>query len=147
MKTMNTLKNMAAAVALAIGTMAVAQAAELKATVPFDFTAGSAQVKAGTYWIEVKPGGNTIGLRNANGKRIAYVLMNIANSSPKEQGRAARLVFRRVGAHHFLGQVWTGGGNSTANETPMSGREKSLRQEVMLAGGSVGTVEIRVGAE
>lgn len=133
-----------AAVAAVVGMahLAPARAAELKGTVPFDFQAGAAHVKAGTYVIDTGRGGATLTLRTLDGKRIAFV---IANSAVSTQPQPAKMVFRLVGSSYYLGQVWSGGGNITGSETPVTRAEGTQRKEVRMAGG-IQMVEIPLGS-
>ncbi|MFN0103162.1 MAG: hypothetical protein ACKV2U_13865 [Bryobacteraceae bacterium] len=126
------------AAVVGMANLAPASAAVLKGTVPFDFQAGLAHVKAGTYLIDIDKAGAMLSLRTEEGKRIAFV---IANAAVSTKPQTAKLIFRQVGSQYFLGQVWAGGGNSTGSEMPVTKAERAMRKEVKTAGG-VRVVEI-----
>ena len=78
------------------------------ATVPFAFTVQNAKLPAGTYTISVLLPYNIIRVNNSTGKGVA-----MTNALPSRSGESkqAKLVFRRIGSHYFLAQVWEQGSN------------------------------------
>jgi hypothetical protein len=72
--------------------------------IPFDFSAGNANLKAGTYTI-MRSTGNALKLRSADGKKT--VLINAPLTIGARDFKAGeRLVFNRYGNEYFLTQVW-----------------------------------------
>jgi hypothetical protein len=74
-----------------------------EASVPFDFTAGRATLKAGSY--SIKRLGNSLSIRTIDGKKTVLVNAPLAIGS-RDQNGGARLVFNRYGDLYFLSQVW-----------------------------------------
>ena len=72
--------------------------------IPFDFTAGKATVKAGTYKIR-KISESYLSIRSLDGK--TSVLVNAPLTIGSRDSKAGqRLVFNQYGDHYFLSQVW-----------------------------------------
>lgn len=72
--------------------------------VPFDFSAGKASLKAGTYVITRKSD-SMLQIRHANEKKT--ILVNAPLTIGSRDYRAGeRLVFNRYGDEYFLTQVW-----------------------------------------
>jgi hypothetical protein len=109
---------------------AVAQEHAVKATVPFDFTVGSAHVPAGTYTISSASArsSNTIILRNDTGK-VTVLAVAYADGT---QSQTSKLVFNKWGDRYFLHEILCA--NVDMNmELPVSKAEKSAaRQQASL---------------
>jgi len=72
--------------------------------IPFDFSAGKASLKAGTYVI-IRKSDSMLQIRHANEKRT--ILVNAPLTIGSRDYRAGeRLVFNRYGDEYFLTQVW-----------------------------------------
>jgi hypothetical protein len=73
---------------------------QIRATIPFDFTAGRAVLPAGTYTIS---SGNRIAVVIQNGTQHATVLRStIADEDPSMKNR---LVFNKYGDQYFLREI------------------------------------------
>lgn len=81
-----------------------AQTISKAVNIPFDFAAGKAQLKAGTYTFKQR-GGNVLAINDAGGKTVAVVnsplTLGARDSKPGE-----RLVFNQYDNQYFLSQVW-----------------------------------------
>jgi hypothetical protein len=103
-----TVTTIIAAVGLFL-TMAVASVSAQTPTgaevnIPFDFSAGKASLKAGTYVI-IRKSDSMLQIRHANEKRT--ILVNAPLTIGSRDYRAGeRLVFNRYGDEYFLTQVW-----------------------------------------
>jgi hypothetical protein len=107
---------------LVAASSAVAQERAVKATVPFDFTVGSAHVPAGTYTISSpsQRSSGAIMLRNDTGKATIFA---IAHADGK-RSQAGKLVFDKWGDQYFLREILCA--NVDMNlEFPVSKAEKS----------------------
>ena len=83
-----------------------AQSNVLKATIPFDFRVGNAQLPAGTYWIHES--GATLTVREEAGRQGAAAISLTNAASRRELPASAELEFHRYGDTYFLASVWTG---------------------------------------
>lgn len=73
-------------------------------SIPFDFSAGKASLKAGTYVI-IRKSDSMLQIRHANEKKT--ILVNAPLTIGSRDYRAGeRLVFNRYGDEYFLTQVW-----------------------------------------
>lgn len=103
-----TVTTIIAAVGLCL-TMAVASVSAQTPTgaevnIPFDFSAGKASLKAGTYVI-IRKSDSMLQIRQANEKKT--ILVNAPLTIGSRDYRAGeRLVFNRYGDEYFLTQVW-----------------------------------------
>ena len=103
-----TVTTIIAAVGLFL-TMAVASVSAQTPTgaevnITFDFSAGKASLKAGTYVI-IRKSDSMLQIRHANEKRT--ILVNAPLTMGSRDYRAGeRLVFNRYGDEYFLTQVW-----------------------------------------
>jgi hypothetical protein len=100
--------------ALAI-TASPAQAADLRAEIPFTFHVGERALPAGTYHISTSQ--SMLSLRSVDGG--VFVMTSRLESNA---WHVPTLVFERTGGTYVLQQAWTGGGNGRA--VPGSGREE-----------------------
>jgi hypothetical protein len=72
--------------------------------IPFDFSAGKASLKAGTYTI-TRGSNNTLLMRSHSDKKT--VLLNAPLTIGSRDFRSGqRIVFNRYGSNYFLTQVW-----------------------------------------
>ena len=71
--------------------------------IPFDFSAGKAQLKAGTYTVKQRAG-NVLAISSADGK---VTLINAPLTIGSRDAKAGeRLVFNQYDDQYFLSQVW-----------------------------------------
>jgi hypothetical protein len=109
---MNILKTFSTRAVLVLGSLcaaslaAQAQSAIARATVPFEFAAGSAMMPAGQYTIEVPDLSGVLLLHGDSGSTVA--LFTTSSVAPV-QSASARLVFeRRDGMAHLAAVEWPG---------------------------------------
>ena len=81
-----------------------AQTMTREVNIPFDFAAGNAQLKAGTYTIKQRSG-NVLAISDAEGKMVALVNAPLTIGS-RDAKSGARLVFNQYDNQYFLSQVW-----------------------------------------
>jgi hypothetical protein len=105
-----------------------AGAADLKATIPFDFHIGDAALPAGEYIIYVQPGGRLVAFRNELGKPAAFVPTTPAERSRNES--AGMIVFNKLGDSYFLNGLWAPGERAGIN-LPVSKHEKEAYARAM----------------
>ncbi len=72
--------------------------------VPFDFSAGKAQLKAGTYIVKQRAG-NVLAISRADGKTTALISAPLTIGS-RDTKAGERLVFNQYDNQYFLSQVW-----------------------------------------
>jgi hypothetical protein len=83
----------------------------VSANIPFDFTVGNKEFKAGKYSVERLFASNTsdaLVIRSADNSEAASFNVNRVSGKGNPQ---ARLVFRRYGNQYFLGQIFDGQGS------------------------------------
>lgn len=105
-----------------------AGAAELKATIPFDFHLGNAVLPAGDYGIQVQANTGVVIFRNAVGKPAA-----LAVTTPSERSRnetTGVLVFNKLGEEYFLNGLWAPG-ERAGMKLPPSAHEKEAYARAM----------------
>ena len=72
--------------------------------IPFDFTAGTARLKAGTYDVK-RVSDRALAIRSLDGKKTALVNAPLTVGS-RDSNAGRRLVFNKYGDQYFLSQVW-----------------------------------------
>ena len=72
--------------------------------IPFDFTAGKANLKPGNYTI-TRVNGTALKLRSTDGKKTVLINAPLTIGS-RDFKAGSRLVFNRYGSQYFLTQVW-----------------------------------------
>jgi hypothetical protein len=77
--------------------------------VPFDFTAGNAQMPAGRYEVS-RITENAIALQLESAAKSLFVLTHAAERNTPDP--RAELVFDRFGSRYFLAEVWSGNSNA-----------------------------------
>jgi len=97
--------------------------------VPFDFTAGKATLKAGTYSIR-RMNGTALQIRSADGVTVAVVNAPLTIGS-RESKAGERLVFNRYGGEYFLTQIWLS--VDSGRQLHQSPREGKTAREFKLA--------------
>ena len=109
-----------------------------KATVPFAFTVGSAELPAGTYEIKTLGAGNSaIVIQNRESNEAA--MSNAGREQPRNT--SAKLVFHRVGNSYFLAEVWRSS-SAEGMVIPTTSQEKSLEKEMRAANSQGGYEEV-----
>ena len=99
-----------------------AQTGEVKATIPFDFTAGNMSLAAGEYSItSMSDAGRILSVAGASSKGLVG-----SHAAEKMEAPAkTMLVFHRYGNRYFLYQIWVEGINR-GRELPRTPSEKEL---------------------
>jgi hypothetical protein len=77
----------------------------IEASIPFDFAAGDAKLKAGDYTVK-RVSKDALQLRNEQNNTSLIVMAPLAIQQ-KRNDAPERLVFKRYGNEYFLSQVWT----------------------------------------
>lgn len=114
------LKGLVVAAFLVFLGVSSANAATLRANIPFEFTVGNATLPAGTYTVSQLAQGVLV-IRNENlGSAAALVMVNSTMTTTPQAG--ASLFFNRDGNQYFLKQVWTGGPDSAGLVAATSAR-------------------------
>jgi hypothetical protein len=113
---------------LAIASVNAQTPSRVEVNISFDFSAGKATLKAGTYSIR-RTSGSVLAIRSADGKTTA--LMNAPLTIGSRDSKAGeRLVFNQYGDRYFLSQVWmtvdTGRQIFTSGEEAKAAREYKL---------------------
>ncbi len=124
--------------ALLISSTGAFAQAYAKASVPFAFAVGSAQLPAGTYEIKtVGQGNSSVVIRNDESSAAA---MSTAGREQPRNNTSAKLVFHRVGNAYFLAEVWRSS-SAEGMIIPTSKQEKELEKEMRAANGQAGGYE------
>lgn len=101
------LKNIAISglfVMLAIASAQAQTPSRAEVNIPFDFSAGTAKLKAGVYTVK-RSTGTTLVIRSLDGKTKALLNAPLTvGSRDAEPGQ--RLVFNKYGDQYFLSQIW-----------------------------------------
>lgn len=72
--------------------------------IPFDFSAGKAQLKAGIYTVKQRAG-NVLAISSADGRTTALINAPLTIGS-RDAKAGERLVFNQYDDQYFLSQVW-----------------------------------------
>jgi hypothetical protein len=115
---------------------------KVEANVPFDFSAGSANLKAGDYSVR-RTGANALIIRSADGKTTALVNAPLTIGS-RDSKSGVRLVFNRYGDQYFLSQVWLT--VDTGRQLFTSDSEARTAREYRLGKGSVKPQRVEIAA-
>lgn len=107
----------------------------VKASVPFAFNVGVAELPAGTYEIKVLSQG-VIMIQNPETGAAALSIARREDTRKTE----SKLVFDRVGTQYFLTEAWSGSGGA-GMIVPTSKHEKELKKELELGKSSYGDYE------
>lgn len=116
----------AASLALAtlLGTSpANASSPELRADVPFGFSAGTAVLAAGSYTVARLVGPQVLVMRSQN----AGVILSAQLGQSAKGGTSPKLVFHRYGDRYYLRQVWFRGTSGYALPETPGERESAAR--------------------
>ena len=115
---------------------------KIKATIPFDFTAGETNLKAGVYSVKFILH-NALLLRSADGTKGVIILAPRAVAG--DVNKPERIVFHRYGERYFLAQVWMLRSDS-GRELDPSSTERRLAKEFAVARTNEKPKTIEVGA-
>jgi hypothetical protein len=104
------IRTLLGSILLLMATMASAQT--VRVTVPFSFVAGSKNLPAGDYTIELnrRKGAMIIRSEDRSGNSV---LMLANNSDWARNPDKTYAIFQRYGAHYFLAEVWREGAGQT----------------------------------
>jgi hypothetical protein len=109
---MNTrIRTLLGSILLLMAAMASAQTVQ-RMTVPFSFVAGSHNLPAGDYTIELNREKDTMILRSEDGSGN-NAMMLARNSERYTTLDKSYAIFHRYGAHYFLAEVWSQGAGQT----------------------------------
>ena len=114
---------------LAIASVKAQTPSKVEVNIPFDFSAGKATLKAGTYSIK-RTSANVLAIRSADGKTTALVNAPLTIGS-RDSKAGERLVFNQYGSQYFLSQVWLS--VDTGRQLFTSGAEAKAAREYKLA--------------
>lgn len=89
---------------LAIASVKAQTPSRIEVDLPFDFSAGDAQLKAGSYSVK-RASGNVLAVRSVNGSKTTLINAPLTIGS-RESKAGERLVFNKYGDQYFLSQVW-----------------------------------------
>ena len=89
---------------LSIASVQAQSGSRVSVNIPFDFTAGTAKLKAGTYNVK-RVSDRTLAIRTADGKKTALLNAPLTIGS-RDSNAGQRLVFNKYGDRYFLSQVW-----------------------------------------
>ena len=107
------IRTLLGSILLLMAAMASAQTAQrVTMTVPFSFVAGSHNLPAGDYTIELNHEKATMILRSADpsGNNVVILARNSEWAANSDKSCA---IFQRYGAHYFLAEVWRQGAGQT----------------------------------
>jgi hypothetical protein len=104
----------------------------VKADIPFNFTVGNKEFKAGTYSVGRLPGartGDILIVRSEDGDEVGNYNVNPAYGKGESK---AKLVFHRYGSQYFLAQVFDGqGGEGAQFMKSKAEREAAKKRDVI----------------
>ncbi len=120
---------------LLMAAMASAQTVQrVTVTVPFSFVAGSHNLPAGDYTIELNHEKGTMILRSED--RSGNSVLMLANNSERANLGQSYAIFQRYGSHYFLAEVWRQGAGQTLTPGKLEqelAHKISTEQKVRLA--------------
>jgi len=114
---------------LAMTTVNAQTSSRVEVTIPFDFSAGKATLKAGVYSIK-RTSGNMLAIRSADGKTTALVNAPLTIGA-RDSKAGERVVFNQYGDRYFLSQVWMN--VDTGRQLMTTGAETKVAREYKLA--------------
>ncbi len=107
------IRTLLGSILLLMAAMASAQTVQrVTVTVPFSFVAGSHNLPAGDYTIELNHEKDTMILRSEDrsGNNVVMLANNSERAANPGQSYA---IFQRYGSHYFLAEVWRQGAGQT----------------------------------
>ena len=118
---------------LLMAAMASAQTVQrVTVTVPFSFVAGSQNLPAGDYTIELNREKDTMLLRSADRSGNNAVML-ATNSEGGANPDKTYAIFQRYGAHYFLASVWREGVGQTLIPGKLERELASKRSRIEMA--------------
>jgi hypothetical protein len=127
---------------LAIASVKAQTPSRVEVTIPFDFAAGKANLKAGTYSIR-RTSETTLAIRSLDGKTTALVNAPLTIGS-REAKPGERLVFNQYGDRYFLSQVWLS--VEIGRQLFTSGSEAKVARDYRLANNNAKPQRVEVAA-
>ncbi len=127
---------------LAIASVNAQTPSRIEVTIPFDFSAGKATLKAGTYSIK-RTSANVLAIRSADGKTTALVDAPLAIGS-RDSKAGERLVFNQYGDQYFLSQIWMT--VDTGRQLFTQSSEKKVAREYLLANNNAKPKRVEIAA-
>ena len=124
------IRTLLGSILLLMATMASAQA--VRFTVPFSFVAGSKNLPAGDYTIELNRAKGAMFLRSED-RSGNNALMLANNSESARNPDKTYAIFQRYGAHYFLASVWREGVGQTLIPGKLERELASNRSRVEVA--------------
>lgn len=92
--------------------------------IPFDFTVGKTQLKAGIYTVDSNRVRGVPQISSAD--RRTHIFVGTFGGPLSQKPSPAKLVFRRYGKQYFLAQIWNLG-STEAMQLPESRAERELK--------------------
>ena len=124
------IRTLLGSILLLMATMAAAQTVHV--TVPFPFVAGSKNLPAGDYTIELNRRKGAMILRSED--RSGKSVMMLANNSDWARNPdKTYAIFQRYGAHYFLASVWREGVGQTLIPGKLERELASKRSRIEMA--------------
>ena len=104
------IRTLLGSILLLMATMASAQ--KVQFTVPFSFVAGSTNLPAGDYTIELNRRKGAMILRSEDRSGNNALMLTNNSESARNPGKTYA-IFQRYGTHYFLAEVWRQGAGQT----------------------------------
>lgn len=127
---------------LAMTSVSAQTTGKVEVKIPFDFTAGKATFKAGTYSIK-RVSNNSVAIRSLDGKTTKLIDAPLAIGA-RDSKAGERLVFNQYGDQYFLSQVWVDA--DSGRQLFTSGAEKKAAQEYKLAHNNENPQRVEIAA-
>ena len=127
---------------LAMTSVSAQTTGKVEVKIPFDFTAGKATFKAGTYSIK-RVSNNSVAIRSLDGKTTNLIDAPLAIGA-RDSKAGERLVFNQYGDQYFLSQVWVEA--DSGRQLFTSGAEKKAAQEYKLAHNNAKPQRVEIAA-
>ena len=124
------IRTLLGSILLLMATMASAQTVHI--TVPFSFVAGSKNLPAGDYTIELNRAKGAMFLRSED-RSGNNALMLANNSESARNPDKTYAIFQRYGAHYFLASVWREGVGQTLIPGKLERELASKRSRIEMA--------------
>jgi hypothetical protein len=125
--TLKTLVMLCLLVILAVASVSAQSNSHIRVNIPFDFTAGKAQLKAGEYIVQSSSEGILV-LRRINDRIDTFVLASNTIQRP-ESKLSPKVVFHRYGNEYFLAEAWTSR-NTIGRSVNKTGAERRLARQL-----------------
>ncbi len=127
---------------LAIASVKAQTPSRVEVTIPFDFSAGKANLKAGTYSIK-RTSETMLTIRSVDGKTTALINAPLTIGS-RDSKPGERLVFNQYGERYFLSQVWLT--VDTGRQLFTSGLETKVARDYRLANNNAKPQRVEIAA-